>query len=129
MKLPERFILIDDDPFNNKLCKNILNKIYKNIEVIGFTEPEKGIDYILNEYSENPVYTVLFLDINMPTLNGWQVVEKISHMSDNICMNIVIFILSSSIHLVDKTKASENPIISGYIEKPLNIKRLESIFI
>ena len=128
MKLPEFFMLIDDDIFSNILCKAVLKEIFANIDVVGFTEPEKGLEYIKNEYADNPVSAVLFLDINMPTLNGWEVMDIIAHYPESIKKNLTIFILSSSIDPLDKEKANENPLVSGYLEKPLSRKVLESLF-
>lgn len=128
MKLPEHFILIDDDPFNNILNKIVLNKAFSNTKVIGFTEPEDGLDYIIKQYSTTPVSTVIFLDINMPTLTGWEVMDKISTYSDRWKDKITIFLLSSSIDPQDKRKAAQNPLVRDYLEKPLSIELVVSLF-
>jgi len=128
MRLPPRFLLIDDDPFNNTLCKRILHKIYTKPEVITFTEPENGLKYIQEEYSKEPLSTVIFLDINMPTLSGWEVLDKIEQFPESVKKHLTIFILSSSINFQDKKRASENPLVTYYLEKPLTKTVLASIF-
>ena len=128
MKIPQRFLLIDDDPFNNRLCQMALKRVFKDPDVISFTEPETGLDYIENEYAKNPVDTILFLDLNMPSLTGWEVLEKLEDSNNEIKDHLRIYILSSSIDPVDKQKADENPIVSGYMEKPLLQAQLQKMF-
>jgi len=128
MKIPQRFLLIDDDPFNNRLCTMALNKTFESPDVIAFTVPETAIEYIEDEYSKHPVKTVLFLDINMPSLSGWDVLDKLKDSSNNVKDNFTIFILSSSIDPMDKQQAADNPMVTGYLEKPLTKERLQPIF-
>ena len=66
MNKPPRFIVIDDDKFNNALCTMVIGKIWKEAEIITFHDPVLGFDFIVSDYpkltSEHP--TILLLDIN-----------------------------------------------------------------
>lgn len=128
MKIPQRFLLIDDDPSNNLLTKISIKKIIDGADVVDHTVPENGIQYIVNEYAANPVETVLFLDINMPTLSGWDVLDKFAEMPELIVPNFTIYVLSSSVDPSDKEKAANNQLVSGYLEKPLSRETLRSMF-
>ena len=66
LRLPNLFILIDDDPVSNTLCDIILHKAFHKHEVQAFTKPEKGLDFVRKNYLQHPVETTIFLDINMP---------------------------------------------------------------
>lgn len=127
MKTPERFLIIDDDPENNILCISSIKKAFSNADIVAFTEPEAGIDYIEHEHVQNPVPTVLLLDINMPTLNGWDVLTRFQNMVHGLS-SISVYILSSSIDPADKLRASNNQLIEGYIEKPLSKSTLLNLF-
>jgi CheY-like chemotaxis protein len=128
MNIPQRFLLIDDDPSNNLLTKISIKKIIENAEVVAHTMPENGIQYIVDEYTQNPVNTVLFLDINMPTLSGWDVLDKFAEMPHLIEPHFTIYVLSSSVDPSDKEKAASNQLVSGYLEKPLSRETLKSMF-
>src|SRR5580765_8246825 len=114
MKTDIRFIVIDDDPINNFLCNIILKKLLGTPDFQSFTIPEKGLMFIEKELAgDKPV--ILFLDINMPGMTGWDVLERFALLSDNIKSLVKIYILSSSVDERDKEKASKNPYVSGYI--------------
>lgn len=124
-----RFLIVDDDPQNNILSKMALKKSLGEVEVRDFLIPEKGLEYIQSEFSdEREEKTVLFLDINMPTMSGWEFLEKFEILADFIKMQFEIYILSSSVDPRDLKKVSENSLVLGFIEKPLRKERLLEMF-
>ena len=128
MKQSLRFILIDDDPGSNKLSQLSIQKNFDAAEIILFTAPEEGITYIENTYSDEPCQTILLLDINMPGLSGWDVLEIFMRYPDSIKQHFTIYMLSSSICPQDKQIADAYDIVSGYIEKPLTKSRIQALF-
>jgi CheY-like chemotaxis protein len=119
MQPPERFLIIDDDPGNNLLCELVIERAIKGTAVISFTSPRKGFEYIKSEYQTNPVNTILFLDINMPTLSGWDVLTLFEDIKELIEPNFTIYMLSSSVNPADKELAAKNHFVAGYLVKPL----------
>lgn len=125
----QRILLIDDDAGNNTVSRIFLKRVVVETEIVAFTDPVKGLEYIASEYAVNPVNTVLLLDINMPILSGWDVLAKFSDMPDDIKKYFTIFILTSSINIDDKQRAAAHPLVNAYIEKPMTIGLLKSIFL
>lgn len=116
----KRFIVIDDDPINNFLCSKNIKKSVQDADIITFTEGETGLDYIKSYFNEpNIGNAILFLDINMPTMSGWEFMERFQKINTVIKDQISIYILSSSVNQSDKHKAKTHPDIIDYIEKPL----------
>lgn len=126
MKTPKRFIVVDDDPINNLICKAVIRNSYAEMDVITFEYPEKALEYIENEYSntETNISTILLLDINMPIISGWQFLERYNHFSNTLKNNFSIYILSSSISESDKDLAANNTQVKGYLEKPFMTEKL-----
>ncbi|MEP6948452.1 MAG: response regulator [Ginsengibacter sp.] len=120
MKIPVRFIVIDDDQINNLYCRIIIKQAAGELEIKTFDIPEKGFEYITKEYSNNKNPTVLFLDINMPTWSGWDFLDNFEKLDENIKKQIKIYILSSSVDPADHQQAMDNKYVVGYIEKPLS---------
>ena len=116
----KRIIILDDDSLHNTLCTFAIKKSFPDIDIdiVGFTNPQEGLNYINAEYTAHPVKTILFLDINMPELSGWQVLEKLKGMPDIINW-FTIYILSSSLDERDITRAYQNQLVKSYLEKPL----------
>ncbi|RXJ45734.1 response regulator [Gelidibacter gilvus] len=124
-----RFILVDDDPLNNFLTKMILKKTFGEVLVNDFTVPEDGLEFLKFETEKNATNrkTTLFLDINMPTLSGWEFLEAFERLDASIKEQYTIYILSSSVNLNDIDFAQTNPLVSDFIEKPLNKAKLIKI--
>ena len=123
------FIIIDDDPISNMICSKSIEKLFHTANNKTFTNPLSGLDCIFLKYKDADTYEAfLFLDINMPVLNGWGVLDKFNDFPDAIKKHFNIYILSSSVENKDKQLALENPLVSGYIKKPLTAIQLLTIF-
>jgi two-component system chemotaxis response regulator CheY len=123
------FIIIDDDQLNNMICSRIIDLTLPGSGISTFTSPENGVDYLSSNYitpRDNPA--ILFLDINMPSLTGWDVLDKISAFPERVKENLKIYMLSSSVDQQDKEKAGNHPLVSGYVTKPLSKVKLMAIF-
>lgn len=128
MKEVSRFMIIDDDPGNNMLCEILIKKTVGEAEIQTFTEPVQAVDYIKNEcFNGYASSTVVFLDINMPDMTGWDVLEKFKTFNEKIKEHYSIYLVSSSIDQRDVDRAHENPIVVEYIEKPLTAAIIRKI--
>jgi CheY-like chemotaxis protein len=118
----KRFLLVDDDPLNNLLTQMILKKSFEEVHIKIFTNPEDALEYMKSEPLDIPIdeKTTLFLDINMPTLTGWEFLEVFELFDSSIKEQYDIYILSSSVEEKELNRAKENGIILDFIEKPLN---------
>ena len=126
MNTDVKFILVDDDPINNMLCGLSIKNALSDADIRAFTTPEKGLEFIQNEYSnihdEKPA--ILLLDINMPTLTGWEFMEQFDSFSDEVKSRVSVYILSSSVDERDKERARADKYIKGFISKPIEPERV-----
>lgn len=127
----KRFILVDDDPLTNLLTKKIIERNLGEVEVKDFDIPELALEYIETEFDnkQSNGKTVLFLDINMPTLTGWEFLDKYETFPTPIKDQFNIYILSSSIDPADVQRAKLNPLVIDFIEKPIKIDFLLNTFL
>ena len=128
---PEKtqFMIIDDSPMNNLICEKTIRLFSPDVSITAFTDPQVGLDYINSNYNTPfPIETVLLLDINMPVLSGWDVLERFKDFPDFIREQFKIYILTSSINVADKQKADNNPLVCGLLGKPITMTQLESMF-
>ncbi len=121
-QVTKRFLLVDDDLINNSLTKMILKKSFDEVHINAFNIPEDGLEYMKSESGYNTIdgRTTLFLDINMPTMSGWEYLEAFELFDAAIKEQYDIYILSSSVDPKDINRAKANPHVIDFIEKPLN---------
>ncbi|MGZ3778584.1 MAG: response regulator [Mucilaginibacter sp.] len=123
-----KFILVDDDDFTNILHDIILkDTLGEQTEIEAFTEAEKGLEFIKEKYAESSDHTILFLDINMPRICGWEFLEQFEEFGEAIKRQIDIYILSSSVDGRDRDKAEANKNVKGFLSKPLTTEVILSI--
>lgn len=68
-----KIIIIDDEAHCTNVLENLINKIHSDYEIIGiFTNPLEGLEFI----KSNPP-DLLFLDIEMPSLNGFGLLDNL----------------------------------------------------
>ena len=129
MNIPAQFIVVDDDPINNMVCKYTISNIIPEVNVQLFTDPEQALASIKTQYDEGTMQpeTVLFLDINMPIMSGWEFLDELSTFPENLRSHITIYILSSSIDPEDIADAERHPYVHGYHSKPLSKETLKQI--
>lgn len=129
MEEKRRYLIVDDDRANNMLCQIILRKMFQGAEVTSFEEPRAALEYIQNNYSDSTgKKTVLFLDINMPDITGWEFLDIFKNFDKKVRKQFVIYMLSSSVDYKDKKMAKENSLVEGYIEKPLTRDKVNKLF-
>ena len=122
MKSPFQFILIDDDPMNNLICKLTVEMTLGESDVKAFVNPELGFEYVQSDFSKQDASALLLLDINMPIMSGWEFLELFDNLSYSIKDRVRICILSSSIDDRDKERSYANKNVADFLVKPLTDK-------
>ncbi|RZJ27504.1 MAG: response regulator [Flavobacterium sp.] len=118
------FIIVDDDAINNMLCKLSIARHFGPVQMNSYQAPETALALIPE--LEEP--TVLFLDLKMPQISGWEFLERMAQIDNNVLNRLKVFVLSSSTRQEDRERAESNPLVSGFISKPLNEKKLAEVF-
>ncbi|MDT0675088.1 response regulator [Autumnicola musiva] len=71
--------------------------------------------------------TVIFLDINMPRIDGWNFIEQMREIRPDFALETRIYIVTSSIANSDIEKAGFYNEIEGFISKPVSIEKIQEI--
>lgn len=125
----KKVILIDDDEINNFICVSIMRKINFANEVIPFESAANALSVIADimKDDESQLPDAIFLDINMPLMNGWDFLDEYQLLVPNISKKIQIFMLSSSIYQADVEKSKEYDTVVDFVTKPLKEESLNDI--
>ena len=117
MKETKRIIVVDDDHIFLYLAEHTLKKMYPDCEVIKCLNGKEAIAEL-----QLTIPDMLFLDINMPAMSGWEFLKNLENLS--IKLSFPIYMVTSSVSLGDKDRAASFNSVKGFIEKPLNVEKI-----
>ena len=110
------------------LFSKFLTQIDPAFRIESFGDGELVLGHIKTiEQDMNLLPSFIFLDFNMPVLDGWGFLNAYSAIRDKLNRDITLYILSSSISPEDANRAMEYPVVSGFLIKPLERSRAEEI--
>ena len=119
-------LLIDDDETDHFFFKRLVHKSNLIKDVICFHYADEALQFLQSR--ERPKIDVIFLDINMPRMSGFDFLEEATASlpkSFNESVNVVM--LTSSVAPQDQARAAEFDVIKAYVNKPLDADGLASI--
>lgn len=121
--------IIDDDEIYKFLLTTIINKNKLAENIVTFSDGEKGIKYITDNKAINEkIPDIIFLDINMPIMDGWQFIEEYASIKTELNKKIVIFMLSSSVNPINIERARKISEITDYVTKPIKLEEVKRVF-
>lgn len=119
----KEILLIDDDPIINIINTTLIKRLFPDAVIKPFLNGLEAIKFLQTE-EQKKNYTI-FLDINMPVMNGWEFLDALDEMET--ANHITLYILSSSIDKADKDKAAYYPLVKQFISKPLKKEVVEEL--
>ena len=124
----QSYIVVDDDTTNNMICEFTIKRFDREAEIKVFAIPENALAAIKEDYGpgSEKVSTILFLDLNMVTMTGWEFLDIFMQFDERVKDQFTIYILSSSIE--DFTEESKMyPCVHGFLSKPIKMTNLEML--
>ena len=111
--------IIDDDPVFVLLFKKILMKLGKYKTIVNFENGQLALDVLVEKFKNNDsLPNIIFLDINMPILDGWEFLKALD--KHNFKDQLNIYMVSSSIDATEIKKSKKYKMVKNFISKPIS---------
>jgi len=124
----KRILYIEDDPVTAMLFKMIIRKNEFSETVDVCEDGMKALEYFENlKVTKEEPPQVLFLDLNMPVLTGWEFLEIFKTKFAEDFPNLKILVVSSSVDPTDLQLANKNPMVMSFLSKPIDKIKLNSL--
>lgn len=127
MEKLHKVLLVDDDDIVNSINKVIIKHAKFAEEIIVQTVASDAIDYIKEQKEQDALPELIFLDINMPEMDGWDFVDEYVKLGFEESGPRIIM-LTSSINPRDENRASLIDEITDFMSKPLSPEILDKIY-
>lgn len=118
-------MLVDDELVDQRMYKRVINRSGLIETLLTFTYADEALEHLIN----NPELEVdvIFLDINMPRMNGFEFLEAAQSELGRGFAKVVVAMLTTSLSQKDQDRAKEFDVVRAYINKPLTQEDLEEV--
>ena len=127
-KLVTCVLLIDDDRATNFFNERVVTRhnSFDNINIV--QSGKAALDYLTEvENHEALKPDLIFLDINMPAMNGWEFLVEFSKFNSATTEGIKVILLSTSSNPDDVNESINNHSVDDFISKPLSLALLDNV--
>ena len=121
-------MLVDDDEATNFINEMVVKKVGCAEQIHVAENGQQALDFLKKSIDGNyPRPDLIFLDINMPIMDGWEFLERYQELDAFQKGDIIIVMLTTSFNPYDRTKADEVEEITGFKNKPLTREIMQDI--
>ncbi|MEP5613463.1 MAG: response regulator [Cyclobacteriaceae bacterium] len=121
-------MLIDDNEDDNFIHERAIKKNDSANIVIAMQSGREALDYLKGKESHPESHPdLIFLDINMPEMSGWDFLKLYNTLDAELQSKVVVVMLTTSDNPDDQTKSGEFDALSDYKTKPLTAQMLDEV--
>ena len=121
-------MLVDDNEIDNFVTRRVMEGIDFSDDVVVMTSGKGALDYISeNKDSVENLPDIIFLDLNMPIVDGFLFLYEFDDFSDQVKEKCNIVVLSSVIEQTTIDKILKNEYVFDFIPKPITEDALNKL--
>ncbi len=118
-------LLIDDEEIDQRQYKRVLKRSDLVEDVLAFTYADEAFEYLKCHRELN--VDVIFLDINIPRMNGFEFLEVATAEFGDTFAKVVVAMLTTSLNPDDRARAESFAVVREFINKPLTVEDVANI--
>ncbi|MFK7890543.1 MAG: response regulator [Granulosicoccus sp.] len=123
---PTKILLVEDNDLDVLMIERLMKRLELPNPLLRATDGEDALE-ILKPPNNKPLVTppfIVLLDINMPRMNGFELLDALH--SDPALFNVPVYILTTSTFIADRKQAAEHN-VTGYLTKPIEAEQMMQI--
>lgn len=126
-------MLVDDNEIDNLINQKMIEASNICEHIFIHSGAKSAIEFLKNieKLAKGPVDLylpeIIFLDIDMPLMDGFQFLDEFERLSESIKKHCKVVMLTSSLNPQDMNRAKKNQFVLKYINKPLNQENLKKL--
>ncbi len=119
------FIVIDDSELDRFILRRVIEHLSDGYEVITYRTAWEALVDI--EKIERETFTMIFLDLKMPVMDGFQFIEEFGKLPEHIKDRHRIVILSTTRNPTDIARLMDSDLVDSIVEKPITKEKFNSL--
>ena len=121
-------LLVDDDKDCNFFHQRLISKMNCAENIYIANNGQEALDFLQStKAGGGNIPDIIFLDLNMPHMNGWEFIDAYQKLNDDLKAHVVYIMLTTALNPSDLERAKNNASITGYRNKYLDKETMESI--
>lgn len=121
-------LLVDDDRIYQFAARKTIEATGYADSILTYSNGEEAINYLKQSLKNNiTLPDVIFLDVNMPIMNGWEFLDEYTRLKSDVSKPVLIYVVSSSVDEFDVNKSRQYDSVKGYIVKPVLREKFKQI--